>query len=199
MAVSTIGVADASSPDKYLHTSQRTISGTAREDQYVLQGMGAYPTYSVAAYEIAADATGDHVLQIMGDGSNYSRLIRLQIMANVATSATRCGLTIKRLSSAGTGGSSITAQPFDTTDTYGGGAMTLPTTGGTEGVTLFNVSMLMPTGAGDANYWEWQAHPLGKPIIFGTSTANGIVIEMNSTITGAKFSVNAEFIVTSYL
>ena len=49
MAVSTIGVADATSPDKYLHTHQRTINSTAREDQYIQHGESPYHTYTTVA------------------------------------------------------------------------------------------------------------------------------------------------------
>ena len=95
MTVSTIGVVDAGSPDKYIHTEGRTISGTVRQDQYVQQGESAYPTYSAIASNISIATTADHVLQVMADGTNYTRLQRVRISAfnsdkrrSVATCAT---------------------------------------------------------------------------------------------------------------
>jgi hypothetical protein len=202
VAVSTIGVADAAAPDKYLHTHQRTISATAREDQYVQQGESAYPTYVASAYNIALDTVDDHVIQVMGDGTNYSRIKRIEILPRRATTATAIVLRMYRLSTAGTGGTSVTAQPFDTSDTYGGTAMTLPSSKGTEGVAL--PAWTLPTmatsspGFGSVPF-VWEPPPGTKPIIFGTATSNGIAIKNMLAVTGGLVTVNIIFTTTSYL
>ena len=200
MTVSTIGVADASSPDKYLHTNQRTISSTAREDQYVLQGEGAYPTYVARAGGVSVATANDHLLQIMGDGSNYSRIKSISVYPAAATSAGSIRVILLRLSTAGTGGSSVTLAPFDTADTYGGGAMALPSSKGTEGVTLLSWSMHIPTSssAGMTPY-IWTPRPGMKPIIFGTATSNGIALKVITAATGGTVDAMVEFTTTSYL
>ena len=201
MTVSTVGVADADTPDKYLHTNQRTISSTAREDQYVLQGEGAYPTYSVAATGLSITTAASHVLQIMGDGSNYSRLRRITVGVWTPAVGSATDFHLFRLSTAGTGGTAKTPAPFDTADTYGGGAMTLPSSKGTEGALLAVLGVLhFDSSANNGSYKSltWEARPGDKPIIFGTATSSGIALK---SITGIAASVwvHAEFVVTSYL
>jgi len=202
MTVSTIGVADADTPDKYLHTNQRTISSTAREDQYVLPGMGAYPTY-VAAAQITSIATADaHIIQVMGDGSNYSRIVAIRVEPVSATSAGYMSFSVVRLSSAGTGGSSVTPAPFDTADTYAGGAMTLPSSKGTEGATLYRGSLRLQTAATSTSAedkWLWVPSPLSKPLIFGSATSSGVCVKNLSAQAGGIVNVYIEFITTTFL
>jgi len=202
MAVSTVGVADAASPDKYLHTHQRTISGTAREDTYVQQGESAYPTYSAVARNISIATANDHVLQIMGDGSNYSRLrqVQIQLGATYSTAIAVVVIGLYRLSTAGTGGSALTPAPHDTSDTYGGGAMTLPSSKGTEGA-LLHVWSLPNYGSGSVIFSTgptiWT--PSGKPVIFGTATSSGLAFKVIVNAASTTIDINAEFAVTSYL
>ena len=204
MTVSTIGVADASSPDKYLHTNQRTISSTAREDQYVLPGESAYPTYNANAAGVSVATNSDHVMQVMGDGSNYCRLRRIFIIPN-ALPAAAAGINfyLYRLSTAGTGGTSVTPAPYDTADTYGGGAMTLPSSKGTEG-TLVSIigSLWLPSAvaaSSETPHITWTPPPDAKPIIFGTATSNGIAVKVINGVASVAVNINIEFIVTSYL
>jgi hypothetical protein len=200
MAVSTIGVADADTPDKYLHTHQRTISATAREDQYVQQGESAYPTYSAVTADRSVATTADHVMQIMGDGTNYSRIKRVSLYGAVATTATNLRLEVWRLSTAGTSGTTITPRPYDTADTYGGGAAYLPSSKGTEGVLLLTMRVYMPAAAGQVQPPViWEELPGMKPIIFGPATSNGIAFKVGGGVTGGTVDLNVEFITTSYL
>jgi len=201
VAVSTIGVADASVPDKYLHTHSRTISSTAREDQYVQQGESAYPTYIATPSEIALTTDAAHVLQIMGDGSNYSRLKSIEFQGYNSSAASTVRLLLYRLSSAGTGGSSITPSPFDTSDTYGGGAMTLPSSKGTEGALLGSFLVPLPVVGGNTVGASvgWHQLPGMKPIIFGTATSNGIAVKIATGVANGALLVRAVFVTTTYL
>ena len=199
MTVSTVAVADASPGDKYLHTNQRTISSTAREDQYVLPGQNAYPTYAALTAAVSGATAASHLLQIMGDGSGYSRLVRLRIHPLQATSAGAQIISVYRLSSAGTGGTSVTPAPFDTSDTYGGGAMTLPSSKGTEGTELLRLMIYYPAAGGIIHPIEWQALPGSKPIIFGSATSNGLALKVEGGLAGSSIDITAEFLVTSYL
>ena len=201
MTVSTIGVADAGTPDKYLHTNQRTISSTAREDQYVLPGEGAYPTYSALVNSVAIDTVNDHLLQVMGDGSNYTRICRIYIKPYFATAAGRCGFDVYRLSTAGTGGTAVTPAPYDTADTYGGGAMTLPSSKGTLGANLLTTHLWLDDGSPTAASapFVWTPPPGGKPIIIGTATTSGIAINNTYAVSGGRVDVVVEFYTTSFL
>ena len=202
MTVSTIGVADADVVDKYLHTNQRTISSTAREDQYVLPGEGAYPTYSALAVSISIGTANAHVLQIMGDGSNYTRIKRITMTptSDLPAAVSNARFRLVRLSTAGTGGSSVTPAPFDSADTYGGGSMTLPSSKGTTGAILLNWRMTFPTAYGASQYtYAWEQKPGMKPIICGTATSNGLAIEVMDATTSCAVDATIEFITTSYL
>jgi len=202
MTVSTIGVADAGTPDKYLHTNQRTISSTAREDQYVLPGQSAYPTYTSYSGSVSVATANSHLLQIMGDGSNYGRLLRVRItIAGLASGSAAGGnFSIVRLSSAGTSGTAKTPAPFDTSNTYGGGSMTLPSSKGTEGATVgFVGGIWFPTTVtGTAPFITWTCGP-EQPVIFGTATTNGIVIKNLDAVDPASVYVEALFLTTTFL
>lgn len=198
MTVSSIEVTEGSG--KHIHTSSRSISGVTRQDQYVQQGESEYATYSVIASDISVATTADHVLQVMGDGTNYCRLRSVTIrQSTLAGSAGTLGIQLLRISTAGTGGTTVTPRGLDAADTYAGAAMTLPTAKGTEGNVL--QQWRLPVVAAQPMIYEcgWE-HRLGaKPIIFGTSTANGIAFKVVAGIASCKADIVAVFIVTSYL
>jgi hypothetical protein len=204
VTVSSIGVDDAATPDKYLHTEQRTISSVAREDQYVQLGQSAYPTYNVRAPGISIATTADHILQIMGDGTNYSRLLRFRITLSddrpAADSVAQISLV--RVTTAGTGGGAATVAAYDAADTYGGAGMTLPTGKGTESTFLQQHYCQIPTAFPSGHNGvlaSWEAHQWAKPIIFGTGTTSGLVWKIISGVASCTVNIEAEFITTSYL
>jgi len=200
MTVSTVGVDDAATPDKYLHTEQRTISGTAREDQYVQLGESAYPTYNAIGANVSLATVNDHLIQVMGDGTNYTRIKRISfIVRDHPAAANAAILGLYRLSTAGTGGSAVTPNGYDSADTYGGGAMTLPSSKGTEGALLHSFVIPLPTAPDDARYVYWEVLPDTKPMIVGTSTANGLAIKSLWAVASCSLEINVEFITTSYL
>ena len=202
MAVSSIAVDDATTPDKYLHTNQRTISGTARDDQYVLQGWSAYPTYTAIASSISVATTDAHVLQIMGDGTNYSRVTRIELHPYVATTAAILRIGLYRLSTAGTGGGAVTIAGHDSADTYAGAAATLPTVKGTEGALLHHWSLYMnnastPTQPVDSKIWV--PTPGAKPLIFGPLTTAGVAFKVVVGLPAGTVYIEVEWATTSYL
>ena len=205
MAVSAIGVDDAATPDHYLHYNARTISAVSREDQYVLPGQNAYPTYIARADGISIATVDSHVLQIMADGTNYSRLLRYWITATsdgpVADTTIQIGLV--RLTTAGTGGSAVTPAPYDTADTYAGGAMTLPSSKGTESTTLHRWFLNAESAPASTNAFSqdfvWEASRWAKPIIFGTGTGAGLCWKVIQEVASCSLSIHAEFVVSSFL
>jgi hypothetical protein len=106
-----------------------------------------------------------------------------------------------RLTSAGTGGSAVTPSPYDTADTYSGGAMTLPSSKGAEGANLLSVNVTSPTAGAtlSGNQYVWEPGIGSKPIIFGPATSNGIAVKNILANAGGLVMVTIEFTTTSYL
>ena len=201
----TVGaIAETEGSGKNRHTNQRTISAVAREDAYVQLGEPDYPTYVTRADTISIATSADHILQIMADGTSYSRLLRYWIAFTDDRPASDLSpqIGLLRLSTAGTGGTALTPSAHDTADTYAGGAMTLPTAKGTEGAQIhyhyFNIPTAFPSSAVYERIY-WEAHPRAKPIIFGTAVTAGIAWKITTGIASATISIHAEFTVTSYL
>jgi len=203
VTVSNLGYDDPAVIDKRIHTNQRTISGNALEDQYVQEGESAYPTYTVIASGISVATSASHVLQIMADGTNYTRLkaLRISLTDDVPASASALLIELYRLSTAGTGGSAVTPAPSDTADTYAGGAMTLPSSKGTEGAKLDQWRLWLPSAVagGQRDKATWVYRPGMKPRIFGVATTAGIAFKVNTGVASATIDIVAEFITTSYL
>lgn len=199
MSVSVVGVSEGS--DAFLHTDVRTISAVAREDQFVQLGEPTYPTYTVLATNISVATTADHVLQVMGDGTNYSRIVGVRVrQVALASAASQLGIQVIRLSTAGTGGSAVTPRPLDAGDSaYAGGAMTLPSSKGTEGVELYRWRLGLVAAQPVVETLAWVAPLRGKPIIFGTGTGNGIAFKVTTGVTSATVDIVVDMIVTSYL
>jgi hypothetical protein len=188
--------------DLNLHGDLRSIGGTNRVGQFFLPGWQTYATYSVLASNISVATSAAHVLQIMGDGTNYTRLLRYRITPtdDIPASASVLHFQLWRLSTAGTGGSSVTARPFDAADSaYGGGAMTLPTAKGTEGVQLWAHRIPVPSALPLVSGIEWAASERGKPIIFGTGTGNGVAFKIVTGVSSCTVDIECEIVVSSYL
>jgi hypothetical protein len=205
MTVSLVGVDEpAGSPDKNLHTNARTISSVAREDQYVQLGQPAYPTFVARASGISIATTADHILQIMADGTNYTRLVayRITLTDDRPAADNVAQVALHRITTAGTGGSSAGVTAYDTAETYSGGAMTLPTAKGTEGAVVHYRYLMIPTAFPSGHNGvlaEWEVPAYGKPIIFGTGTGAGLAWKIVSGVASCTINIEAEFVVTTYL
>src|ERR1044071_6233690 len=138
MAESLVAVSQGSG--KNFHTYNRTIGGNSVEDEVVLIGEQYVPTYVVAAGATISIATAaSHVLQIMAGTTNPVFIRRIKIWKSVpATTAALIFFQLLRLTTAGTGGGTITPQQHDSTNDSAAGAtaMTLPTVKGTEGAAV---------------------------------------------------------------
>ena len=200
MADDSIGVATGT--DAYLDTVSRTIDAQERHAHRIVLGWSSDATYSVVASNASTETTNDHLLQIMGDGTNYSRLLRYRITPmDVPAAADILEVAIYRLATAGTGGTGITPHPLDAADSaYAGGAMKLPSSKGTEG-TLLGRHRIPVTAAAPTLVqapWTWEASPYGKPIVFGTGAANGIAWKIMTGVASCAVDIVAEFVVTSF-
>lgn len=192
MAESTVGVTVAATPDKNLHTNSRTIGANTVEDEVTILGEPYLATYSATAQNVSLATADSHVIQLMAGASLIVRVHRI-VLASVGGTAGNVRLTLLRLTAAGSGGTVITARPYDTADSASGAtAMTLPTTKGTEGVTLGTHVFGFPDTSSRHEVWEWVAKDNIKPIYIPAGTANGIAIK-NSAIASVGADIVIEF------
>lgn len=206
MSESQINLTEGSG--KSLHTWARTIGGTAKEDQFLMAAEPTMATYTVIAPALSVASAGKHLLQVMGDGTNYIRLRRIEVqqVANAGTVA-QATFQLKLLTTAGTGGTAVNARPHDEgdTDPYAGDTRYSVGTAGTEGTLLWQHRMNMSYSGNAAggyadNSWEWNA-PSGnvKPYIAGPGTADGFVLVNSTAIGTATVDVLFTFTISAYL
>jgi hypothetical protein len=135
----------------------------------------------------------------MAGSSLKVRVRRIAIWQLVlATTAAFVDIAVLRLSTAGTGGSSITPAPLDTTDSASGAtAMSLPTGKGTEtttlmgGIAYFAQTILATVQPAPSLVWEYDAdRSRSKPIIIPAGTSNGIAIKLGPATAGASVQIS---------
>src|SRR3990167_5407115 len=149
MAESSIGIDEPGAPDKFLHSNSRTISAVVREDQYILWGQNAYPTYTAIGSAVATTTSLSHLLFIQAGGTLYTRMLRAWVggAGDYPTAATDAQVQILRTSTAGSGGGAVTVGAMDSADTYAGTVQTLPSSKGTEGALLWQGRVPLPAAA----------------------------------------------------
>lgn len=168
-----------------LHTVTTSIGGSTVHDQVIKQGEAYLATYTISSSMSTATAAS-HLLQVMA-GSTLNVYIRRIVITQylVAATAAMARLQIYRLTTAGTGGGSVTPSPLDTTDSASGAtAMTLPTAKGTEGAELWRTgaAFIQTVGAGTfpgatiLADWDFERMRT-KGIRIPAGTANGIAVK----------------------
>lgn len=205
MAESFINLTEGSG--KKAHTWNRTIGANDVHDEFTLPGEYPLATYSVVATGISAATSADHVIQIMAGSSLNVRIRKIEIQqATLITSASESSVFVMRLTTAGSGGTSVTARPYDSADSAAGAtAQTLPSSKGTEGVTL-DILRTWPIqtystagGPGSGQRDERVQLPNTKPIIIPAGTSNGIALKVTTGRAGMSFDVIIEFVETSFV
>lgn len=183
-----------------LRTDTKSIAATTRHQQVVLQGDASAATYTAIGISCALATSGDHLLILQGDGSNYTRIHRITIYGATPGTAGVADIRVLRTSTAGSGGGTVNARPLDAADTdpYAGVAMTDPTSRGTEGNQLLQFRLPVYASTGSSGMVEWVANDKAKPIIIGTSTANGICVKIQTGIATDTVDVEVEFTVTAH-
>lgn len=205
MSESTLGWDDPASPDKYLHTDQRTISSTAKESQFVLPEEHVVASYSMNGTAVTTATSASHLFALEADGTNYIRIRRIFVAQSddVPAAASLAQLQVFRTTTASLTGTALNPRPYDTANTnpFGGRAVSLPGTKGTEGNMLLQGRIYLPTSAVAAapTFWEWVARPDLKPIVVGPATTDGIVLKIVTGIASAALDYTVEFSVTAYL
>lgn len=195
---SVIQIIDAAAATKYLHTSSRSYGGTTKEDQFWLPAQPVRTTYRGYAGAISSATSASHIGFIQADGTNYTFITGFWLpQTTLAGSASTANIQVIRTSTAGTGGTTISAYPVDAGDTspYGGTLMTLPTGKGTEGVTLLGgpVGMVAAQPMNYLNQWWYRFGFDEKPIVIGTATTDGVCWKIVTGIASGKFDWMVEF------
>ena len=203
MAESTLAVTPGSG--QLLRTNSRTVGGTAVHEQGVIIAEGNAATYTALVKDIAISTAAAHLLMVQGDGTNYVRLRRIKInQSTLAGAGAMAYFGVYRVTTGGTGGTTINARPFDTADTnpYGGTVASAPTAKGTESDQLLHMRLGLASAQPLTNVYqtEWVARDDNtKSIVFGSATTAGIVIKNETAVGTAKVDIEVEFVVTSYL
>lgn len=202
MAEASVAVTAGSGTN--LHTNSRTINSTLVHDEFGLPGEFPYACYTVTAVGSIATAN-DHVLQIMAGSSLNVKIRRIRLeQSAVAGTAAIGSFDILRLTTAGTGGSSVTPAKLDNADAAAGAtAMTVPSAKGTESTIIASSRMhvrsaVSTTGSAD-DAWEWVQLPNSKPIVIAAGTSNGIAVKSLTAITGASLLVYVEFVEQNFV
>lgn len=204
MAESSVAVTEGSG--KNLHTWSRTVSATTVQNQVVLVGEYPYPAYVVGGSAVAVSSAGAHLLQIMAGASDHVYLRRIWIQQGAAaTSAATLLIGLFRLTSAGSGGTSVTPLALSSADSASGcTAMTLPSSKGTEAANAMyrfyhGIRVTEPVSLASENMPVWQALPNMKGIRISAGTSNGIAFKLSSgTDATATIQITVEVVEMSY-
>lgn len=205
MSRSNIALTEGSGAKKTA-TEERTVGGVIVQSQYVLIDEPSLATFVICPGTGPSTAgANNHLLQLMAGSSAYVRINRITIeQQSSATTVTLGNFAIFRLSTAGTGGTAYTPQPYDMADTAGATAMTLPSSKGAEAGLLFRTALIMrqalsATQTQPEEIYSWEPTNRSKPIIIPAGTANGIVVKNLSAVAGATVIIQIEFTETAWL
>ena len=184
-----------------LHTWQRTVGANNVEDEVILIGEQHLATYSVggAISTISTATAASHLMQLMAGASLRVYIRRIMIwQTGLATTAGFMQLGLFRLTSAGTGGTAVGANPLDTADAAAGATgMTLPTVKGTEGTALLQAwPYMMQTAAASSTQqgpivdWDFDFMLRSKALAIPAGAANGIAIKAVAGMAGASVHID---------
>lgn len=202
MAESIVQVTEGSG--KKLWTWQWAVGANNVEQEVV--AVGPQPWETAEAHANASTATAnDHLLTLNAGGSKKVRITRilLEQSANATTAAFASLQILRTTTGAPTGGTAITPNPFETADSIGATARSLPTTKGTESTILFDIRLAMrqaisATQTQSNDRWLWVASPFGKGIIIPAGTTNGIAIKSTAAVAAGGIICSIEFVETSF-
>lgn len=193
---------------KKLHTFQRTIGANNVEDEYILHGEPALASYTItnAAGATSVATANSHILQIMAGSSLRVRIRRIELhQSNVATTGALAAFQLLRLTTAGTGGTTITPLALDPGEGSAGcTAMTLPTVKGTEGTAIVQAQPYFIQTVGAASVvpnpvlvWDFD-RLRSKPLVISAGTTNGVCIKTLNAVAAATVWINVWLDETSF-
>lgn len=198
MAESTVAVTEGAG--KKLHSFNRTIGANSVEDEVVLLGENYLASYMLTTQgtNVSTATANSHLLQIMAGASLKVRIRRIEMhQLAMATTVTVPIIQLFRLTTAGTGGTTLTPAALDPGDSASGAtAMTLPSSKGTEGVQVGEGRpYLMQTLSASTPLvnpvWVMDFdRPRSKPLIISSGTANGIAVKIVTATAAATVAFN---------
>jgi hypothetical protein len=198
---SVIQITDAAAATKYLHTQSRSYGGTTKEDQAFLKAQATRATYRAYASAVITTTSASHMIFIQADGTNYTFITGFWLaQTTLAGAVATANMQVVRTSTAGSGGSAITANPVDAADSaYAGTIQTLPSSKGTEGVVLLGgpVGITATNPMTTVNQWAWRCDDDEKAITIGTATTDGIAFKLVTGIATSKLDLTIEFYVAA--
>lgn len=188
---------------KKAHAWDRTIGANTVLDEFTLPGEYPLATYAIVASGLAWTTTQRDMLQVMAGSSLNVRIRRITITQIAGISAVGLReIVVYRLTSAGTGGTSITARPLDSADAAAGcTAMSKPTSNGTQGVEVLRRGAWWGTSATPSNptLLTWEPPPGSKPLIIPAGTANGIALTNPVSDGSLQVTIMVEVVETSFV
>ncbi len=171
-----------------LRVNTQTIGGTAVDTQAVFVGQTPNKTYTMRFQDTSMATANAHLAVIMGNGTAYPKIHEIHIaQGGTATGTAVAEIQVLRVTTAGTGGTAVSARPFHPSNTspYSGSCFVLPSAAGSEGDILLNDSMNLRTAnTGQVVPMHWTQTNFAEPIISGNGTASGIAIKNLRAVVG---------------
>lgn len=204
MAEDIVQVTSGAGPK--LHTWSYTVGANTVHDEVMIPGPYPWPTYSVLASSVSMATANDHILCLNAGASLKVRIVRIWAeQVSNATAVTVSNLVVLRTTtSAPTGGTAVTAAPYDTSAAAAGAAgRTLPAAKGTESTELMRSTLawrqaLLATATQMDDAWQWLVSPFGQPLIIPAGATNGIVVKSLTAVAGLTVNVGMEFVETAF-
>lgn len=178
-----------------LRTKSRSIASQTVLSPFTTLDLPTLATYTMTGTGVSIATANDHPIELMAGSTLNNYVYRILVSQQVvATTAAIAQFRVLRVSTAGTGGSSLGINPLDTADSAAGSAgMSLPTTKGTEGAQIWADTAMMiqtvPTGGPtDATkMFDIDFERLyGKPLRIPAGTSNGICFKNVTAVAGAS-------------
>jgi hypothetical protein len=148
-----------------LATNNYTDGADSKHDEIVVLGEQFLPTYGATRTSVSTATADSHLFQLMAGTSLKLRVRRILVrqVLNAGTVFT-ARLELWRLTTAGTGGTSTTPAPFESSDPACGATfMSLPTAKGTEGAILLADGIgLQAAHSNLPGVFAWEQPPNGK-------------------------------------
>ena len=199
MAESLVQVTEGAG--KKLHTFSRVIGANTVEDEIVLLGHPYEAEYFIDPGALAVLATANsHLIQIMAGASLNLYIHRIVgYLSALPAATTNMQFQVRRLSTAGTGGTAGAIAQLDPGDAAAGATtQTLPTVKGTEGGFVADAMGIVPNALPTTMFqpivfdFDWRAAHL-KPLRITAGTANGVCVKNNTALATASLLVVASF------
>lgn len=186
------------------HAVQRTDGADTVFQPYSVEAEPEIASYRIASGSAASTATSNsHLIQIMAGASLRVCVRRITVyQAGNAASTGADQFAIYRLTSAGTGGTSLTPAPLDPADSAAGAtAMLLPTSKGTESTLIEYRQVILhateaTVGLNPIAVFEFERERT-KGLWIAAGTSNGIALKNVTSDASASVRIVAEIVETS--